>query len=134
MWVGYLSGGNINNSMTAPVSDPVPITRRPRIWCVFIWAAVIPVLVALAVWPMLASESTSTVAVLLFCSVLFPAASICEALGLGQLSILGSSTIPDAVLIAAMILVAYFYGLVPVAFSGAVGWACGKLVSWAGTK
>ena len=87
--------------------------RTRRLWVPFVWAAVPALLVTLFTcffWRYY--EPPQFVVGVLFIAVVIPAAVICEKLGFGQFSILGSSTVPEWLFCSVMMGLVYLYFLV----------------------
>ena len=87
--------------------------RTRKFWVPLVWAAVPALLVTLfTCFFARYDELPEFVVGVLFFVVVIPAAVICEKLGLGQFSILGSSTIPDWLFYSVMMVLVYVYCLV----------------------
>jgi hypothetical protein len=103
--------------------------ERPKIWWFLVQAAIVAVLFVLFAWPAWKSYSGvgGDIGAWIMITVLIPAAIICEGLGLGKLSFIGPSSIPEPALWCAMIFVAYIYGLMLVGIVRAMVWGIKKL-------
>jgi hypothetical protein len=103
--------------------------ERPKIWWFLVQAAVVAVLFVLFAWAAWKSYSGGgDIGAWMMIVVLIPAALICEGLGLGKLSFIGPSSIPEPALWCAMIFVAYIYGLMLVGIARAMVWSVKKLL------
>jgi hypothetical protein len=106
----------------------LPRQQTPKILPFLFQAAVVAVLFILFAWAAFKSESLGgDFGAWIFIGLFLPAAVICEGLGLGKLSFLGTSSIPEPVLWCAMIFVACIYGLVLVGATRSIVWSCKKL-------
>jgi hypothetical protein len=105
-----------------------PRQHKSKIWPFLLQALVVAVLFIFLAWAMFKSESVGgDFGAWIFIGLLLPAAMICEGLGLGKLSFLGPSSIPEPALWCAMIFVAFIYGLVLVGAIRSIVWSCKKL-------
>jgi hypothetical protein len=105
-----------------------PRQQAPKIWPLLLQAAFVAVLFILFAWAAFKSESLGgDFGAWIFIALLLPAAMICEGLGLGKLSFLGPSSIPEPALWCAMIFVACIYGLVLAGATRGTVWSCKKL-------
>jgi hypothetical protein len=87
--------------------------RTSRFWVPMVWAAVPTLLMTLftcIAWRYF--EPPEFLVGVVFFAVVIPAAVICEKLGFGQFSILGSSTVPDWLFFSVMMVLVYLYCLV----------------------
>jgi hypothetical protein len=101
--------------------------ERPKIWWFLVQAAIVAVLFVLFAWAAWKSYSGGgDIGAWIMITVLIPAAIICEGLGLGKLSFIGPSSIPEPALWCAMIFVAYIYGLMLVGIVRAMVWGIKK--------
>jgi hypothetical protein len=105
-----------------------PRQQAPKIWPLLLQAAFVAVLFILFAWAAFKSELFGgDFGAWILIALLLPAAMICEGLGLGKLSFLGPSSIPEPALWCAMIFVACIYGLVLVGATRGIVWSCKKL-------
>jgi hypothetical protein len=105
-----------------------PRQQPPKIWPFLLQATAVAVLFILFAWTAFKSESLGgDFGAWILIGLLLPAAMICEGLGLGKLSFLGPSSIPEPALCCAIIFVACIYGLVLVVATRSVVWSCKKL-------
>jgi hypothetical protein len=103
--------------------------RKGRFWVPLVWAVIPTVLVILLTFLLRYYEFPEEVVGVLFFAVVIPAALICEKLGFGQFSILGSSTIPDWLFFSVMIALVYFYSLVLMLSGRSVVWLVRRAIS-----
>ena len=116
------------HAATSRAAVPPPPQQTPKIWPFLLQAAVVAVLFILFAWAAFKSESLGgDFGAWIFIGLFLPAAMICEGLGLGKLSFIGSSSFPEPALWCAMIFVACIYGLVLVGAIRSIVWSCKKL-------
>jgi hypothetical protein len=86
--------------------------RRRRFWVLLVLSAVPTLSVILLTFLLKYYEFPEGVVGVLFFAVVIPAALICEKLGFGEFSIMGTSTIPDWLFYSVTILLVYLYSFV----------------------
>jgi hypothetical protein len=99
-----------SDSGLEPVNGRIKSRGLPALRSAFAWAALLTLVVVLfALWPGSEPSENPFLAVGMF--ALIGAAVICERLGIGQFNILGSSTIPDAILLPLTVIIIYGFSL-----------------------
>jgi len=90
-----------------------PRDKRPkgRFWVPLVWVTAPTMLAILYCCAWRYYEVPEPVFGVFFFAVVLPAAVICEKLGLGQFSIMGTSTVPDWLFSGVMIALVYLYSL-----------------------
>jgi hypothetical protein len=97
----------------APGSQGREPRRKGRFWVSLVLAGISTALLCV-LGSLLINDLPEQIAGFLLIAVIFPAAMICEKLGFGHFSILGSSTIPDWLFFCVMIVLVYLYSLIVV--------------------
>jgi hypothetical protein len=88
--------------------DPDNKRRKLKLWISLIWAIFPAVLISAS----FQYDLPDRVEAILLAFVWLPAGIICEKLGLGAFSLVGSGTIPNWIFFTAIVATSYLYGLI----------------------
>ena len=90
--------------------DEANTARKPKIWASLIWA-IFPTAVICGSFRFF-DDLPDIVGAILLTVVWLPAGIVCEKLGFGDFSVIGSSTIPNWIFWTAMAAISYLYSLI----------------------